>query len=68
MKLNKLTACILAASVLPAAQSVTAQEVLEEVIATGEVSDVVFGLPSHADGNLTKIGDKVIKIIALSKN
>ena len=39
------------------------EDVLEEVIETGEVSDVVFGLPSHADGNLTKIGDIVIKII-----
>lgn len=39
------------------------EDVLVEVIETGEVSDVVFGLPSHADGNLTKIGDRVIKII-----
>jgi len=39
------------------------EEVLEEVIESGEVSDVVFGLPAHADGNLTKIGERVLKII-----
>lgn len=35
---------------------------LESLISTGEVSDVVFGLPSHADGNLTKVGVKVKKL------
>ena len=40
------------------------EEVLTEVIDTEEVSDVVFGLPAHADGNLTKIGERVVKIVA----
>lgn len=39
------------------------EEALTGFIETGEVSDVVFGLPAHADGNLTKIGDRVIKTI-----
>ncbi|MFT4568860.1 MAG: putative Holliday junction resolvase [Saprospiraceae bacterium] len=39
------------------------EEILKEFIDGGEVSDVVFGLPAHADGNLTKIGERIIKII-----
>ena len=37
--------------------------VLLRYLTSGEVSDVVFGLPKHADGNLTKIGSKVIEMV-----
>ncbi len=34
---------------------------------SGEVETVVFGLPTHADGHLTPVGEKVLKIIAQLK-
>lgn len=39
------------------------EKILLSYINSGDVSDVVFGLAKHADGNLTKIGSKVIEII-----
>ena len=36
---------------------------LTELIESGELSDVVFGLSQHADGNLTQTGIKVKKVM-----
>lgn len=39
------------------------EEELTQILNGREVSDVVFGLPEHADGNLTKIGQRVKEIV-----
>ena len=36
---------------------------IKELIGTGEVDLVVFGLPTHTDNTLTKVGEKVKAII-----
>lgn len=38
------------------------ESALKERLTGCGVTDVVFGLPTHSDGNLTSIGDKVIKL------
>lgn len=37
---------------------------LVKMLELEEISDVVFGLPAHADGNLTAIGQKVVQLIS----
>lgn len=36
---------------------------LEERLSSGEVDELVFGLPSHKDGTLTKVGE-IVKTLA----
>lgn len=48
---------------LPTIATSEFEKMLNHYLSNGEVSDVVFGLPRHSDGNLTKIGDLVIKEI-----
>ncbi len=36
---------------------------LKELIETNELGEIVFGLPTHKDGNLTQVGQKVVKLV-----
>jgi len=48
---------------LPTIETKVFSERLESLILTEDISAVVFGLPTHADGNLTDVGVVVDKLI-----
>lgn len=48
---------------LPTKNTVEFESCLCELIDTGQISDIVFGLPSHSDGTLTKVGKEVLRLI-----
>lgn len=48
---------------LPTQMSIDFHKYFTSLLKTEQVSDVVFGLPTHVDGQLTDIGQKVIKHI-----
>jgi len=47
---------------LPTVLTDAFEESLIDLVKSGEISDIVFGLPTHADGQLTSVGKTVTKL------
>ena len=48
---------------LETVQTTEFEKTIKNILAGKEVKHVVFGLPSHKDGTLTKVGGKVLEIV-----
>lgn len=46
---------------LPTCATKDFDNILKEKLGSGEVQELVFGLPSHKDGTLTSVGEIVVK-------
>ena len=53
---------------LPTQNTEVFQTCICELMDTGQISDVVFGLPSHSDGTITNVGNDVLKLIQKLQN